>query len=81
MSAEEIIDRLKRRFGPGEKPAVRMALYQRLGALAEKDERALYVIAEVADYAERARTNKAHCFCRSVILRLQDHGLLERCEL
>lgn len=81
MCKEEVVDRLLRRFGPGEKKPIRMALYERLGGMAEADEEVLHIISEVAEYAMGAKRDKGHCFCFCIIRRLKERGFLPRAEL
>jgi len=77
MTGSELVDRLVRNFGLGDKPLLRMALYNRLGDVVdEHGERALQIIATVIDDAKCRGDNESHYFAFVVMKRLQDRGLL-----
>lgn len=81
MSAEELQDKLMRRFGPGDKPMIRRALYERLGRIVEEyGDAALHVIATAAADAV-GRRNNGRYFAFVVMRRLVDRGILPAPEL
>lgn len=81
MSAEEVIERLERRFKLGSKPPLRRALYQRLGQTVEDDPRALLVIAETAEYAARSKGDPGRCFAWVIVRRMVERGIWPAPEL
>jgi len=77
MERSEVIEKLTRRFGTGTRPALRMALYERLGRMCEElGEEVVHIIATVADDAARAREPDKY-FAFVVIRRLMERGFIE----
>lgn len=80
--AEDIVDRLKRRFPLGDKPDLALALYERVAAIVEEEgDRAYHILCTAADDAIRARTTPARYFRWLVMRRFRDRGLLPALEL
>lgn len=78
---DEIAERLERRFGLGANPTIRKAFYWRLGTLIEEQgEAAYYVVAETAADAA-SMDNPAKFFCKIVLRRLIERGILKPREL
>jgi len=77
MERSEVVDKLTRRFGTGTRPALRLALYERLGRLCEEEgEEVVHVVATVADDAQRAREPDKY-FAFVVMRRLMERGFIE----
>jgi len=72
----QVYERLMRRFPPGARPELRMALYRRLDQLVEAEGEAAYcVIATVAaDAAGKREPGKYFAFV--VLRRLMERGLI-----
>lgn len=82
MSADEVVEKLKRHFGLGEKPEIRLALYQRLGRIVEDEgEYALQVVAQTVQDAQRATKDKGHYFAFVVMRRLLERRVIHAAEL
>jgi hypothetical protein len=80
-NAEDIVERLERRFHLGTNPTIRRALYHRLGKLVEElGDVAYYVIAETAADA-LGKDDPAKFFCKIVLRRLIERGVLKPREL
>ncbi len=81
MDTNPIAERLETRFGLGDKPTLRRALYQRLADLVDEEgDRAYLVIAEVADDAARA-DKPGNYFAWVVIRRLMERRVIARPEI
>ena len=80
-NSEDIVQRLERRFGLGQNPTMRKALYHRLGALIEeKGDVAYYIVSETAADAA-GMDNPERFFCKIVLLRLIERHILKPQEL
>ena len=76
-SADHIVERLIRKFGDGDKPALRRALFARLSAEAElRGEDVLRIISECVLASESA-TYKDRYFCAAVTRRMREAGYLK----
>ena len=76
-SADHVVERLIRKFGDGDKPQLRRALFQRLSAEAElRGEDVLRIISECVLASESA-TYKDRYFCAAVTRRLREAGFLK----
>jgi len=79
--AFDLSTKLERRFGLGAQPEKRLALYKRLElAIEVHGERAYTAIRTVAAEAAGARKPDRY-FCRSVICRLREGGLMPLADL
>lgn len=77
MDGEELIERLKRRFGLGTKPQVRLALYHRLALLVEEyGDPCLVTITEAAMDAT-GKNDEDKWFCKVVIRRLMERKVIK----
>jgi len=76
MDLTNVAERLEIRFGLGSNPALRKALYLRLERIVdEQGERACRVIAEAAVDAQGKR-EPGRYFCRAVMARLYERGII-----
>lgn len=76
-SADHIVERLIRKFGDGQKPKLRRALFERLSREAELNgEEVLRIISECVLSSETA-TYKDRYFCAAVTRRLREAGYLK----
>lgn len=76
-SADHVVDRLIRKFGDGDKPQLRRALFQRLSEEVElRGDDVLRIISECVVASETA-TYKDRYFCASVTRRLREAGYLK----
>lgn len=81
FDAQDIAERLERRFGLGTRRELRKALYLRLGALCEQEgEPAYVVIATAAADAAKAREPGKYFSC-VVMRRLMERKILPSPEL
>lgn len=81
MTPDEVVTKLQRHFGLGDKPTLRLALYERVARLIEEEgEECLHVVATVVEDAMRARTDKGRYFANVVLRRLRDRGFLPKVE-
>lgn len=81
MDLLNIAERLKRKFGLGEKPDIALRLYagieQTCTANGPDAERAYRIVCDVAQEADRA-TNPGKWFRKAVVCRLSEAGLWRR---
>lgn len=77
VGPDELLDKLRRRFGSGTDAAKRESLYTKLCQIVELHGDAAYrcVASAAADAANKSKPD--HYFCKVVILRLREHGFIE----
>lgn len=75
-ASADIVDRLRRRFGLGSKPAARMQLYQTIAAaIAKHGERAETLVREAASQASAASTHPDRYFCAAIKRKFSEAGI------
>ncbi|MES2360094.1 MAG: hypothetical protein V4529_17265 [Gemmatimonadota bacterium] len=77
---ESLASRLYKRFGPGSRPDLRQQLYTRLELLCtegppHQTDRAYQIVVRTASDAQ-GKTEPSKYFCRVVLLRLQEAGII-----
>lgn len=82
-SAQDVVERLMRRFPPVIKPELRMALYDRLGRLCEDSEVGdqIYRLVAAAAADSAGKREPGRYFAHVIMLRLRESDLLPSREL
>lgn len=79
--ADGLADRLQKRFGLGNKPAVRRGLYERLQLAVEIHGQPAFTALRTVAAESDGKNKPDRYFCRAAICRLRETGLMPLADL